>query len=534
MQRLLKNMAYLATIGVVLYLFWANNLLLFNTTVETFSMVVASLVLVITWNGRKLLDSDYLLLVGISYMSFAIIDLPLMLSFQGIEAFPGFGPELTVQLYVVQRLILAGSFLIAPRFLTHRLHPYVTLGAYLAITAAALGYAWFAAGTPGLQFGGFESSAARRVLGAAVVVMLALATLAVWVNRRHLDREIMWLLIGVTGSLAVSELFMTISGPADDPWRVLGLYMEGLALFLTYKAVVEMAFRRPQALLYRELADRELAERTTSKQYQQVADTLQTALMRLPERLEGVSIVSRYRSSSDVARIGGDFYDVFEVDNRRVGFVLGDVSGKGLEAATITAEVKSTIRAYAYLRADPTFVLGRTNDALYRTLDESQFVTALFGVLDTVSGDLKLASAGHEEPVVCVKDRCGFLDVPANLPLGVSFGLTYRDASTRLFLGDGVLVYTDGVPDAQRGEERFGRDRLRQIVDRSRTSDPGQLADDVLAAVLTFAGGSLADDVAVLGLRLTRPDPDAAARAEVADRNGELVGTGLAGSDRAR
>lgn len=505
----IKNGAYLAAVAVALYAMSLYDDLLYHTTVEVFCMVVAAAVLIVAWNGRRLLDNDYLLLIGFAYLSFALIDLPHMLSFTGIRLFPGYGVELTEQLYMAERIILAASFVAAPYFLTHRLRPYLTATIYVGIAAAALAFVFLAPSVPGMAIGPSGPSPARLVADVVVAVLFAVAMAGVVANRRYFDADVASLLIATMALFIASQIAFSLGAPG----RPLGLfahYTQGLAVFLTYKAVVEMAFVRPEALLYKDLADRERAERVSSEQYQQVADTLQSALLQVPERLEGVAIVSRYRSSSEVARIGGDFYDVFEMDNRRVGFTLGDVSGKGLEAATTTAEVKSTIRAYAYLRADPSFVLARTSDVMYRLLGEAQFVTALFGVLDTVSGVLEMASAGHEEPVVCVRRECRFLEIPTNLPLGVGFGVNYSSARTGLMLGDGLLAYTDGIPDARRGDERFGRERLRSIVERADGAPPQVLADELLDAVTRFSGGALADDIAVLGLELTRPDPQAA------------------------
>lgn len=505
----LKNGAYLTAVAIALYLMSLYSELLYHTTVEVFCMVVAAAVLIVAWNGRRLLDNDYLLLIGFAYLSFALIDLPHMLSFEGISIFRGYGPELTDQLYMAQRLILALSFLLAPYFLTHRLPPYLTAAAYVGISAVALATIFFAPFVLDLSLTPTGTTDVRLLWDGAVVALFAVAIAGVVANRRFFDPDVLWLLVATMAFFIASQVAFAL-GTEGRPSGLFAHFTQGLAVFLTYKAVVEMAFVRPEALLYRDLATRERAERVSSEQYQHVADTLQTALLQVPERLEGVAIVSRYLSSSEVARIGGDFYDVFEIDNRRVGFALGDVSGKGLEAATTTAEVKSTVRAYAYLRADPSFVLSKTSDVMYRLLGEAQFVTALFGVLDTVSGSLEIASAGHEEPVVCVRSACEFLEIPTNLPLGVGFGVHYSGVRTGLMLGDGLLAYTDGIPDARRGEERFGRDRLRSIIERSDGVPPHILADQLLDAVTRFSGGVLADDIAVLGLELTRPDPQAA------------------------
>ncbi|MBE0476148.1 MAG: serine/threonine-protein phosphatase, partial [Coriobacteriia bacterium] len=147
-----------------------------------------------------------------------------------------------------------------------------------------------------------------------------------------------------------------------------------------------------------------------------------TKRLGLPQVIQGVRVSHGYRASSELARIGGDFYDVFGVGERRIAFLLGDVSGKGLTAAATTMQVKSTIRALAHDGADPGEVLRRANVVLSRDLEEGQFVTAVLGVLDTTEGTVALVSAGHELPVVC---SAGAADWSACPP-------TFRSGSNRI------------------------------------------------------------------------------------------------------
>ena len=119
-----------------------------------------------------------------------------------------------------------------------------------------------------------------------------------------------------------------------------------------------------------------------------IADTLQAALLDLPDVLPGITFSHRYRSATEAARVGGDFYDLFDLGSGRVGVIIGDVSGKGLEAAALTSFVKTTIKTHAYDGSPPAAVMTKANDVLIRSPLKASFVTVFFGVLDTWSGRL--------------------------------------------------------------------------------------------------------------------------------------------------
>ncbi len=127
-----------------------------------------------------------------------------------------------------------------------------------------------------------------------------------------------------------------------------------------------------------------------------IADRLQEALIALPSHVDGLEYDSVYRSASDVARVGGDFFDIFELPEGLVGLTIGDVAGKGLDASVLTSLVKNTIRAHAAERLrGPAEVLALTNRVVFETTSAEMFVTVFFGVLETATGRLAYASAGH-------------------------------------------------------------------------------------------------------------------------------------------
>lgn len=111
-------------------------------------------------------------------------------------------------------------------------------------------------------------------------------------------------------------------------------------------------------------------------------NTLQQALLTVPAEIKGISYGHLYRSATATAKVGGDFYDIFELEHDRVDIVIGDVSGKGLEAATLTSLAKNTIKAYAYEGNSPAEVITRMNDVVRKALTSAAFITVFFGILD--------------------------------------------------------------------------------------------------------------------------------------------------------
>ena len=131
-----------------------------------------------------------------------------------------------------------------------------------------------------------------------------------------------------------------------------------------------------------------------------IADTLQEAVLTMPDTLPGVEFSYLYRSATEMARVGGDFYDLFAMEDDRVGVVIGDVSGKGLPAATLTSLVKNTLRAYAYDDDAPAEAVAKTNAVVLRSAPVGVFVTLFFGCLDVATGTLTYCSAGHPPGLV--------------------------------------------------------------------------------------------------------------------------------------
>ncbi|MBE0416650.1 MAG: SpoIIE family protein phosphatase [Coriobacteriia bacterium] len=236
-----------------------------------------------------------------------------------------------------------------------------------------------------------------------------------------------------------------------------------------------------------------------------IADTLQSALLAMPSHLHGLELAHVYRSATELARIGGDFYDVFEVLGDTVAFALGDVSGKGIEAATLTAMAKSTIRAYAYQDPRPDRVLGAANDAIATQIGDTRFITALYGTIHVPTGRLELASAGHPQPVLCVDGQCSDDTIENFPPLGVVPGVKFTCFSQSLTEGSLLVLFSDGLIEARNDCGFLGEDRVREIVTENIDGSPAVVVDALVAAAETHCGGRIGDDIALVALRYTGP-----------------------------
>lgn len=236
-----------------------------------------------------------------------------------------------------------------------------------------------------------------------------------------------------------------------------------------------------------------------------VAETLQEALLKVPERLPGVEFGYLYRSATAVAAVGGDFFDLFELGHGRVGIVIGDVLGKGLEAATTTALVKNTIKALAYKSMVPSSVITQTSEVLLKHGPEGMFVTAFFGVLNTGTGVLVYCSAGHPPAMIKRPSKVEFITTGSPV-IGVLGGLTYVDQTISLKAGDVLVLYTDGVIEARRDGDLYGEEQLAARV-RGIDAGVGEFPQLILDDIVSFSGGRLVDDVALLSVSLAPDTP---------------------------
>lgn len=259
----------------------------------------------------------------------------------------------------------------------------------------------------------------------------------------------------------------------------------------------------------REIALREAIEneRRSHLRAQEVIRTLQASL--LPPALpavDGLDLAARFRPGGTGVELVGDFYDVFEVRDHAWSFIVGDICGKGLEAAKAASLARHTIGAPAMRRADPAEVMGLLNETfLARRGSPDLFLTAVFGELQKAreGWNVSLACAGHAPPIIRRADGSArAMDIAGPL-IGVFPTIEMVGSTLTLGPGDSLVLYTDGVSEARSGSRLFGDDAVCEVV---ATADPNACADDLASrienAALAFCGGTASDDIAILVLRM--------------------------------
>lgn len=233
-----------------------------------------------------------------------------------------------------------------------------------------------------------------------------------------------------------------------------------------------------------------------------IAHTLQEALLTLPAEIPGVSIEHVYESAAHATRVGGDFYDVFELEHGHLGVVIGDVSGKGLDAAVLTALVKNTIRAHAVIKGNtPSHVMDIVNQVLLKESRPETFVTAFFGMLDRRDGRLVYCNAAHPPPIILGTDGHA-ARLAANSPIAGAFpGAAFEDSESYVGISELLFLYTDGLTEARRSGQLYGEERLFVQLAGEADTDPQRAIRRVVDDAVAFAGGKLSDDLAVLAIR---------------------------------
>jgi serine phosphatase RsbU (regulator of sigma subunit) len=248
-----------------------------------------------------------------------------------------------------------------------------------------------------------------------------------------------------------------------------------------------------------------MRERERVAQELTVARRIQQASLPLEvPTLEGWQISPYYQPAREV---GGDFYDFFELEDGRLGVVVGDATGKGVPAALVVSATSSMLRAVAQASGSfsPGEVLAQVNEVLLARIPPNMFVTCFYALLDPKSASLSYANAGHDLPYLWHGDGdCEELMV-RGMPLGLMPGMGYEEGEASLREQDGVLFYSDGLVEAHDPKgEMFGFPRLRALVAKHGTDEEERsLSDFLLEELYSFVGEGWEqeDDITLLTLR---------------------------------
>jgi len=254
------------------------------------------------------------------------------------------------------------------------------------------------------------------------------------------------------------------------------------------------------AASFLEQLEQEIRERERIEQDLRVARRIQQAsLPREVPQLEGWQIAPYYQPAREV---GGDFYEFFELDAGKVGFAVGDATGKGVPAAFVMSATCALLGGVATASgSSPGEVLARVNEAVLTRIPPNMFVTCFYAILDPKSSRLLYANAGHDLPYLRRRGgECEELSA-RGMPLGLMPGMSYEEKEIVLDAGEAALFYSDGLVEAHDPEgEMFGFSRLRELV--AQHSGEGSLQEALLEELYSFVGEGWEqeDDITLLTL----------------------------------
>ena len=234
-----------------------------------------------------------------------------------------------------------------------------------------------------------------------------------------------------------------------------------------------------------------------------IAQALQSGMKNSLQKVEGITGHGLYSSATATASVGGDFYDLIRLPNRRACVILGDVSGKGVEAASVSAAVKTALGAYAWEGVAPARMVRLLNDFLLGFSRLETFATMFVGLVDLRHASLTYCSAGHP-PALLLRAATGemeTLDEQSGV-VGAFRGMSYHDGRVGLAEGDRLVLYTDGVTEARSPSGAFfGEQGLRDAVMDEAQGDFDDMLVRLLARIDAFTERNLDDDVAMVSLR---------------------------------
>lgn len=314
------------------------------------------------------------------------------------------------------------------------------------------------------------------------------------------------ILVAVLAALLISAIILYLVRVLTQP---ISIMVEGTRSI--YRG--DYSHRLPTRFVIRELcqlsrAFNTMLERIIGKLQTEkfIADTLQKSLI-TPElpKVPGFEISVFYASATEEAMIGGDFFDVFRVEDGKWAILIGDISGKGVSASLSTALTKFAIRDNAIKDSSPASVLQATNFSLYHQFRGEEFVSVFYLLADSNTGHIQFGNAGHPYPTICSekRGRCQQLKASGVL-LGVIEEGVFEENSTRLEAGEQIVLFTDGVIEARNDKGEFFAEK-----GLLRTCTPGRKSTDeriglIYDAIIKFTGGTLSDDVAIMVIERTR------------------------------
>jgi serine phosphatase RsbU (regulator of sigma subunit) len=267
-----------------------------------------------------------------------------------------------------------------------------------------------------------------------------------------------------------------------------------------YKALFKLQDLHQKLQDYEAKLNKMVEELVAHEENLQTAVEFQSSLLGHTEHRDGLALAAAMHFCEEM---GGDFYDVFNVDDGRMGIILADVCGHGIPAALITGMLKAQVQALGRLD-DPTGLMRQVNDRLYPLLSSQQkFVTGVYATIDFENGEVIYAGAGHNPVAVLSSDGQIHLHHSTGMPIGAAEDINIGSAGFELQEGESMWLYTDGVFELANPEgRRYGRDRLIEAIGELKSPDLQNWVDSVLKRCREYAGSCpVRDDMSIIAVR---------------------------------
>jgi serine phosphatase RsbU (regulator of sigma subunit) len=294
-------------------------------------------------------------------------------------------------------------------------------------------------------------------------------------------------------SAVCAPLWLAEQGAKDE---VIGLvYLDSLVGTHSFTEedlaiVTHLAFVAAAKIETARLLEERLEKRRLEQDMQVAAEIQRSLLPSAPPALAGYDIAG---INLPCRTVGGDYYD-YAINDDRLLFALGDVSGKGTGAALLMTVLRAAVRGF-WSEGSPAIAVERINHTVVQNVPPNKYITFFMGWLDPETGRLRYVNAGHNPPLVVRGDASVEALHDGGMVLGLLEGVPYDEGEVDLFEGDTLVVYSDGVTETwDAAGEEFGDQRLAQLIIDMRERDAAGLQDAILAELETFSGGAKGTD----------------------------------------
>ena len=232
----------------------------------------------------------------------------------------------------------------------------------------------------------------------------------------------------------------------------------------------------------------------------EIATKIQSSV--LPVDFPKTAHLDMFASMNPAKEVGGDFYDFFFIDENRFVFLIADVSGKGIPAALFMMNSKSLLKSNLLSGYPLNTAIDKTNNELCETNEAKMFLTAFIAILNTATGELEFVNAGHNPPAIKLDDKFEYLQSSHNFILSAMKNYKYKSSKIILKPGSNILIYTDGVTEAQNTkEELYGDERLINLLN-SNSQEPKEIIESIKANISEFTDGAPQfDDITILDIK---------------------------------